>query len=114
TPGGDIVELKAMAEVFGDAVPPLSSTKPLSGHALGAAGVHEAIYSLLMQQQGFIAASANIDNLDPGAADYPIVRQRLDGQRLPLVMSNSFGLGGTNASLVFKQPECLPWDRIVT
>ncbi|QCF27571.1 beta-ketoacyl-ACP synthase I [Hydrocarboniclastica marina] len=106
TPGGDIVELKAMREVFGDRMPPLSSTKPLSGHALGAAGVHEAIYCLLMQQQGFITPSANIDNLDPDAEGYPVVRQRREAP-LPLVMSNSFGFGGTNASLVFQQSEQL-------
>jgi len=103
TPAGDMTELKALRDVFGDKIPPLSSTKPLSGHALGAAGVHEAIYSLLMQQHGFICPSANIENLDPDAALYPIVRERQDDVSLPLVMSNSFGFGGTNASLVFKK-----------
>lgn len=103
TPGGDIVELEAIRQVFGEQIPPLSSTKPLSGHALGGAGVHEAIYSLLMQQQGFISPSVNINTLDPGAAGYPIVRERQEHVSLPLVMSNSFGFGGTNASLVFKQ-----------
>ena len=100
TPLGDIVELNAVREVFGDAVPPISSTKALSGHSLGAASVHEAIYSLLMLRDGFIAGSANIDNLDPGAASFPIVRESRDA-RLDVVMSNSFGFGGTNAALVF-------------
>ncbi|HOV96531.1 MAG TPA: beta-ketoacyl-ACP synthase I [Thermomonas sp.] len=100
TPLGDLVELKAVREVFGDAMPPLSSTKALSGHSLGAASVHEAIYCLLMLRDGFIAGSANIDNLDPGAEGYPIVRESRDAQ-LDVVMSNSFGFGGTNAALVF-------------
>ncbi|HLT13209.1 MAG TPA: beta-ketoacyl-ACP synthase I [Marinobacter sp.] len=103
TPAGDITELKALRETFGDKIPPLSSTKPLCGHALGAAGVHEAIYSLIMQREGFIAPSANIQNLDEGAAGYPIVRERMDNQNLDLVMSNSFGFGGTNATLIFKK-----------
>ncbi|KPQ29256.1 MAG: 3-oxoacyl-[acyl-carrier-protein] synthase I [Marinobacter excellens HL-55] len=103
TPAGDITELKALKETFGDKIPPLSSTKPLCGHALGAAGVHEAIYSLIMQREGFIAPSANIQNLDEGAEGYPIVRERLDNQNLDLVMSNSFGFGGTNATLIFKK-----------
>ena len=101
TPAGDIIELEAMAKVFGDKLPPFSSTKPLCGHALGAAGVHEAIYSLLMQQNRFIAPSANIGNLDPKAEGYPLVRALRENIDLPLVMSNSFGFGGTNASLVF-------------
>ena len=100
TPLGDIVELKAVREVFGDAVPPISSTKALSGHSLGAASVHEAIYSLLMLRDGFIAGSANIDQLDPGAEGFPIVRESRDA-KLDVVMSNSFGFGGTNAALVF-------------
>ena len=100
TPLGDIVELRAVREAFGDAVPPLSSTKALSGHSLGAASVHEAIYSLLMLREGFIAGSANIDELDPEAAGFPIVRESRDA-RLDVVMSNSFGFGGTNAALVF-------------
>jgi 3-oxoacyl-[acyl-carrier-protein] synthase-1 len=100
TPLGDIVELRAVREAFGDAVPPLSSTKALSGHSLGAASVHEAIYSLLMLRDGFIAGSANIDTLDPEAAGFPIVRESRDA-RLDVVMSNSFGFGGTNAALVF-------------
>ena len=100
TPLGDIVELNAVRAVFGDAVPPISSTKALSGHSLGAASVHEAIYSLLMLRDGFIAGSANIDNLDPGAEGFPIVRESRDA-KLDVVMSNSFGFGGTNAALVF-------------
>ncbi|WP_298449094.1 beta-ketoacyl-ACP synthase I [uncultured Marinobacter sp.] len=103
TPAGDVTELKALKATFGDKIPPLSSTKPLCGHALGAAGVHEAIYCLIMQRDGFIAPSANIENLDEGAEGYPIVRKRLDNQNLDLVMSNSFGFGGTNATLVFKK-----------
>ena len=100
TPLGDIVELKAVREVFGNAVPPISSTKALSGHSLGAASVHEAIYSLLMLRDGFIAGSANIDQLDSGAEGFPIVRESRDA-KLDVVMSNSFGFGGTNAALVF-------------
>jgi 3-oxoacyl-[acyl-carrier-protein] synthase-1 len=103
TPAGDVTELKALKETFGDRIPPLSSTKPLSGHALGAAGVHEAIYSLIMQRENFIASSANIQTLDEGAEGYPIVRERMDNQNLDLVMSNSFGFGGTNATLIFKK-----------
>lgn len=100
TPAGDIVELEAVRAVFGDAVPPLSSTKALSGHSLGAASVHEAIYSLLMLRDGFIAASANIETLDAKAEGFPIVRETR-AARLDTVMSNSFGFGGTNATLVF-------------
>ncbi len=100
TPLGDITELNAVREVFGDAVPPLSSSKALSGHSLGAASVHEAIYSLLMLRDGFIAGSANIDNLDPGAEGFPIARESRDA-KLDVVMSNSFGFGGTNGTLVF-------------
>lgn len=103
TPAGDITELKALKDTFGDKIPPLSSTKPLCGHALGAAGVHEAIYTLIMQREGFIAPSANIQDLDEGAEGYPIVRERQDNQNLDLVMSNSFGFGGTNATLIFKK-----------
>ncbi|MBP1152865.1 MULTISPECIES: beta-ketoacyl-ACP synthase I [Methylocaldum] len=101
TPIGDIKELQAVKSVFGDEVPPISSTKSLTGHALGAAGVHEAIYSLLMMNGGFISASANIETLDPGAEGVPIVRKRIDDARIDTVMSNSFGFGGTNASLIF-------------
>lgn len=103
TPAGDIKELEAMKEVFGATVPPVSSTKSLTGHGLGAAGVHEAIYALLMMEHGFISASANIENLDPGADGVPIVRERIDDVRLDTVMSNSFGFGGTNATLVFQR-----------
>jgi 3-oxoacyl-[acyl-carrier-protein] synthase I len=103
TPAGDVTELKALKATFGDRIPPLSSTKPLCGHALGAAGVHEAIYSIIMQRENFIAPSANIQNLDEGAEGYPIVRERQDNVNLPLVMSNSFGFGGTNGSLVFRK-----------
>ena len=103
TPVGDIQELKAVAEAFGAKVPPISSTKSLSGHSLGAAGVQEAIYSLLMMEHDFIAASANIESLDEAAGNMPIVRQRIDNARLNRVMSNSFGFGGTNASLVLQR-----------
>ncbi|TSA05621.1 MAG: beta-ketoacyl-ACP synthase I [Methylococcus sp.] len=103
TPIGDIRELEAVKSVFNDAIPHISSTKSLSGHSLGAAGVHEAIYTLLMMEHRFITASANIENLDPGAEGVPIVRARLDNADLKLAMSNSFGFGGTNASLVFQR-----------
>ncbi len=103
TPIGDIKELEAIKEVFGDRSPPVSSTKSLTGHALGGAGVHEAIYSLLMLQDDFISASANIENLDPGAEGVTIVRERIDNAGLNTVMSNSFGFGGTNATLVFQR-----------
>ncbi|MBI2380601.1 MAG: beta-ketoacyl-ACP synthase I [Gammaproteobacteria bacterium] len=102
TPVGDLAELKAVREVFGEKVPPFSSTKALSGHSLGAAGVHEAIYSLLMMEQGFIAASANIEELDPAAEGLPVVRQTREA-KLDTIMSNSFGFGGTNATLVFQR-----------
>ncbi|QOW19204.1 beta-ketoacyl-ACP synthase I [Lysobacter ciconiae] len=100
TPVGDVVELQSIRTVFGDDVPPLSSTKALSGHSLGAASVHEAIYCLLMMREGFMAGSANIDTLDPRVEGFPIVQQSRDAT-LDTVMSNSFGFGGTNASLVF-------------
>lgn len=103
TPVGDIAELKAMGEVFGADMPRVSSTKSLTGHSLGAAGVQEAIYALLMQQGDFIAASANIDNLDEKAEGMPIVRDYVPDAGLERVMSNSFGFGGTNASLVFQR-----------
>ncbi|EAR21624.1 beta-ketoacyl-ACP synthase I [Nitrococcus mobilis] len=103
TPAGDITELKAIAEVFAERMPPVSSTKSLTGHSLGAAGVQEVIYSLLMLEQDFIAASANIEELDPEAQGMPIVRERQDAAGLHTVMSNSFGFGGTNASLVFRR-----------
>jgi 3-oxoacyl-[acyl-carrier-protein] synthase-1 len=104
TPAGDMQELKAVKEVFaGGSCPVVGSTKSLSGHSLGAAGVQEAIYSLLMMQEDFIAASANIEELDPEAEGMPIALQRKDGANLQRIMSNSFGFGGTNASLVFQR-----------
>ncbi len=103
TPVGDTRELEAIQQVFGDKMPAISSTKSLSGHALGAAGVHEAIYTLLMMEHRFIAASANITTLDEAAVNVPIVRERQDNVELNTVMSNSFGFGGTNACLVFKR-----------
>ena len=103
TPLGDVTELQAVREVFGEALPPLSSTKALSGHSLGAASVHEAIYCLLMMRDGCIAGSANIDKLDERAEGFPIVRGSRDA-RLDLVASNSFGFGGTNSTLVFARP----------
>ena len=102
TPIGDIKEIEAIRAVFGDKCPPISATKSLSGHSLGAAGAQEAIYSLLMMNNGFICESANIENIDPAMADMPIVRQRVDNAKLGVVLSNSFGFGGTNASLVMK------------
>src|SRR5690554_534226 len=102
TPVGDVAELKAIREVFGDKAPKISSTKSLSGHSLGAAGVQEAIYCLLMMRDNFLAASANIEELDENAAGLPILRERLD-QAVDLIMSNSFGFGGTNATLVLKR-----------
>ncbi len=104
TPVGDTRELGAIRAVFGDAMPKISSTKSLTGHALGGAGVNEAIYSILMMQGDFVAASANIEQLDPEAEGMPIVRERLDNAGLNIVMSNSFGFGGTNACLVFQRP----------
>ncbi len=103
TPVGDPKELEAVREVFADKVPLISSTKSLTGHAQGAAGVTEVIYSLLMLQHDFVCASANIENLDPAGAGMPIVRERVDHAGLNTVMSNSFGFGGTNASLVFRR-----------
>ncbi|MDQ6869595.1 MAG: beta-ketoacyl-ACP synthase I [Pseudomonadota bacterium] len=101
---GDLKEIEAIRTVFGAAgkCPPIAATKSLTGHSLGATGVHEAIYSLLMMQNGFICESANIEELDPAFADMDIVRKRRDGVRLGAVLSNSFGFGGTNASLVLK------------
>lgn len=103
TPAGDITELKAIHEVFGDDMPPVSSTKSLTGHSLGAAGVQEAIYCLLMMDAGFITASANIEHLDPQADGMSVVTERVDGARIDTVMSNSFGFGGTNGTLVFSR-----------
>ena len=105
TPVGDPPEIEAIRDVFGagDKCPPISATKSLTGHSLGATGVQEAIYSLLMMNNGFICESANIDELDPAFADMPIVRKRIDNAKLGTVLSNSFGFGGTNATLVFKR-----------
>ena len=103
TPVGDARELEAVRQVFGAQLPPFSSTKSLTGHSLGAAGVHEAIYCLLMMRGGFIVPSAHIERLDPAAEGLPLVRERRDGVRLDTVMSNSFGFGGTNATLVLRR-----------
>ncbi|MDN6180840.1 MAG: beta-ketoacyl-ACP synthase I [Halomonas subglaciescola] len=103
TPVGDVAELKAVRDVFGDTTPAMSSTKSLTGHSLGATGVQEAIYSLLMMQHEFVAASANVDDLDEQADGFDIVTQRRDGVKLERVLSNSFGFGGTNACLVFER-----------
>jgi 3-oxoacyl-[acyl-carrier-protein] synthase-1 len=103
TPIGDLKEMEAIREVFGAATPPIAATKAMTGHSLGAAGAQEAIYSLLMMGNGFICESANIVNLDPAFAGMPIVRERRDGVNLGCVLSNSFGFGGTNASVVFKR-----------
>ena len=103
TPIGDLKEIEAIREVFGAKSPPISATKSLTGHSLGAAGAQEAIYSLLMMNNGFICESANIENIDPAFADMPIVRERKDNVTLGAVLSNSFGFGGTNASVVFKR-----------
>ena len=103
TPAGDMTELKAINEVFGVHRPRISSTKSLTGHSQGATGAHEAIYSLLMLDNDFIAASANVDDLDPEAGDAEIVTERIDDAGLDCVMSNSFGFGGTNATLTFKR-----------
>jgi 3-oxoacyl-[acyl-carrier-protein] synthase-1 len=105
TPVGDQREIEAIREVFGKDVPPISATKSLTGHSLGAVGVQEAIFSLLMMNNGFICESANIEELDPEFADMPIVRSRQDNADLNCVMSNSFGFGGTNATLVMKRCE---------
>src|SRR5437763_957477 len=102
---GGCEELEAIREVFGGKCPPISATKSLTGHSLGAAGAQEAIYSLLMMNNGFICESANIATLDPAFTDMPIVRERRDGVTLGCVLSNSFGFGGTNASVVFKRLE---------
>jgi 3-oxoacyl-[acyl-carrier-protein] synthase-1 len=103
TPIGDLREIEAIREVFGGKCPPIAATKSLTGHSLGAAGAQEAIYSLLMMNNGFICESANIENLDPAFADMPIMRERRDGVTLGCVLSNSFGFGGTNACVVFKR-----------
>jgi 3-oxoacyl-[acyl-carrier-protein] synthase-1 len=103
TPIGDVREVEAIREVFGDKIPPISATKSLTGHSLGASGVQESIYSLLMMNNGFICESANIEELDPEMADMPIVTKRKDNVDINCAMSNSFGFGGTNATLIFKR-----------
>ncbi len=107
TPVGDAKEIEALREVFGggDKCPPISATKSLTGHSLGAAGAQEAIYCLLMMREGFMAKSAHIEELDPEFADMPILRERRDNARIGVALSNSFGFGGTNATLVFKRPD---------
>ena len=107
TPVGDVKEIEALREVFGaeEKCPPISATKSLTGHSLGATGVQEAIYSLLMMQNGFICESAHIEELDPQFSDMPILRQRRDNVNIGAVLSNSFGFGGTNATLIFKHPD---------
>ena len=102
TPAGDITELNAINLVFGEDLPMISSTKSLSGHSLGAAGVHESIFSLIMMKEGFVVGSANIENLDEGAADFPIVRENTK-KEVNKILSNSFGFGGTNATLIFEK-----------
>ena len=104
TPIGDVKEVEAIRQTFGEKIPNISATKSLTGHSLGAAGVQEAIYSILMMQNGFIAKSANIQNIDPLFEDLPINRERIDNIEIGYLLSNSFGFGGTNASLVFKNP----------
>jgi 3-oxoacyl-[acyl-carrier-protein] synthase-1 len=101
TPVGDAKEIEAIREVFGSKIPPISSTKSLTGHSLGATGVQEAIYSLLMMKNGFLCESAHIEEIDPAFADVPILRKRVDNAKVDTVMSNSFGFGGTNASVIF-------------
>jgi 3-oxoacyl-[acyl-carrier-protein] synthase-1 len=105
TPVGDIPEINAIRQVFGDKIPPISATKSLTGHSQGAAGVHEAIYTLLMMQNDFICESANIEELDPAVEGANIVRRRIDNVKINTALSNSFGFGGTNASLVFQRLE---------
>ena len=103
TPVGDVPEINAIREVFGKRIPPISATKSLTGHSQGAAGVHEAIYTLLMMQHGFICASANIEELDPDVGDAPIVMKAVDRADIGVALSNSFGFGGTNAVLAFQR-----------
>jgi 3-oxoacyl-[acyl-carrier-protein] synthase-1 len=100
---GDIPEINAIKTVFGDKTPYISATKSLTGHSQGAAGVHEAIYTLLMMQHNFICESANIEDLDPAVEGANIVRRRIDNAKIDTAISNSFGFGGTNASLVFQR-----------
>lgn len=103
TPVGDTQEIAMLREVFGDRCPPISSTKSLSGHSQGAAGVHEAVYSILMMNNDFLTKSANIEELDPDMADMPILRERKDTRDINCILSNSFGFGGTNACLVMQR-----------
>jgi 3-oxoacyl-[acyl-carrier-protein] synthase I len=103
TPVGDAKEIEAVREVFGSNIPPISSTKSLTGHSLGATGVQEAIYSILMMQNGFLCESAHIEEIDPAFADVPIIRKRIDNAKVDTVMSNSFGFGGTNATLIMQR-----------
>ena len=103
TPVGDITELNAVGEVFKDNIPKISSTKSLSGHSLGATSVHEAIYCLIMMKNNFISASANINDMDDGAKKFPIVTNVEKDVNLNAIMSNSFGFGGTNATLIFEK-----------
>jgi len=105
TPAGDIVELNAIREVFGDTLPKVSSTKSMTGHSQGAAGAQEAVYSLLMLHNDFLTASINVDEADEGVGDFPLVLKNQENAGLNCVMSNSFGFGGTNASLIFKRLE---------
>jgi 3-oxoacyl-[acyl-carrier-protein] synthase-1 len=103
TPVGDVTELNAVKNTFGENIPKISSTKSLSGHPLGAASVHEAIYCLIMMKNNFIAGSANINEMDEEAKKFPIVTKTEKGIKLNTVMSNSFGFGGTNAALIFEK-----------
>jgi 3-oxoacyl-[acyl-carrier-protein] synthase I len=105
TPVGDVTEIKALREVFGDRMPPVNSTKSLTGHSLGGTGVQEAIYSILQMNNGFIAESAHIEEIDPDVADAPIVRSRVDNAKIERALSNSFGFGGTNATLIFQRAD---------
>jgi len=105
TPVGDVTEIAAMREVFGTRMPPVNSTKSLTGHSLGGTGAQEAIYSILQMNNGFIAESANIEEIDPEVADAPIVRSRIDNAKIERALSNSFGFGGTNATLVFQRAD---------
>jgi 3-oxoacyl-[acyl-carrier-protein] synthase I len=103
TPVGDAKEIEAVREVFGNKIPPISSTKSLTGHSLGATGVQEAIYAMLMMQNNFLCESAHIEEIDPAFADVPIIRKRIDNAKVDTVMSNSFGFGGTNATLIMQR-----------
>ena len=102
TPTGDIIELESIKKLFGDSTPLISSTKSLTGHSLGAAGVHESIFSIIMLNEGFVTQSVNIDNLDESAKGFPILNENKE-IKLNTVLSNSFGFGGTNATLIFEK-----------